>query len=172
MDTQKSATLPYILKSMMLGNLNLAHLIYICSNLRQSDKDEVFATRDDTSPEELACSIFSRRDSGVAWIAYSKTGVPVAAFGAYRQCGSLWGLWMMATNDWKEVARGVTKFGIKFVMPFLFERMGMKYGHCISSADNQAAHRWIARLGGHPDSGLTHWGKNGEDFIRFIWVAQ
>lgn len=155
----------------MLGNLNLAHLIHICSNLRKSDKEEIFATTDDVSPEELAYAIFSRRDSGVAWIAYSKSGEPVAAFGAYRQYGSLWSLWMMATDNWKEVARSVTKFGIKFVIPFLVERMGMKHGHCISSADNQTAHRWIARMGGVPDSGLTHWGKNGEDFIRFIWVS-
>lgn len=156
---------------MMLGNLNLAHLSYICSNLRQSDRDEIFATRDDVSTEELACSIFAKRDAGVAWIAYSKSGEPVAVFGAYRQYGSLWSLWMMATDRWKEVARGVTKFGIKFVIPFLVEKMGMKCGHCISSADNHIAHKWIARLGATPESCLTHWGKNGEDFIRFIWVV-
>ena len=156
-----------------IREMSLAGLMFVCNRLRDADREEIFCTKDDSDAENLACSIFSARDRGLAWVAYSgSTGNPTCAFGAYRQYGDVWSLWMMATDEWKSVHKTVTKFGIKFVIPYLVQKMGMKVGHCLSSSENHTAHRWIARLGGYPEAILTNWGKNGEDFVRFIWVCQ
>ena len=160
-------------RSIQIKDLSLSDLLYICKRLRQSDRDEIFCTKDDESPENLACSIFSARDSGVAWVACAgPASVPVCAFGAYRQYGDVWSLWLIATDDWKKVARTVTKFGLRFVIPYLVQKMGMSLGHCLSHSENLTAHKWLHCLGGYPEAVLTNWGKNGEDFVRFIWVCK
>ncbi len=152
---------------MTLLNLQLEPLRHIIRNLRKRDADEVFAMSD-ADADGIADQLFQRRDSGVAWIAWVHNE-PVAAFGAYRTHGAHYGLWMIATESWPKVRLGVTRFGVKLLIPFLFDN-GMKVGNCLSLSDYPQMHKWIRMIGGVEDCDLKMFGKNGENFKRFIWI--
>ncbi len=153
---------------MILNNLQLEPLLYLVRNMRTRDWLEIAAGTDE-SPEDLAVRIWQSRHRGVAFIAYTSDGVPAGVFGAYRTHGSVYSMWMFGTTRWDEVRLGVTRFGIKKVIPFLFNELGMTLGQCESLADYPEIHKWLRLLGATEDCVLTARGKNGEDFKRFIW---
>ena len=153
---------------MTLGKLELGALLYLVRNMRERDRHEIFCTTDETE-EDLAARIWSLRERGVSFVAYTADGIPAGAFGAYRAYGGVFSLWMFGTDRWPEVRLGVTRFGIKEVIPFLFNNLGMTLGQCNSLADYPEIHKWLKLLGAQEDCVLHRIGKNGEDFRRFIW---
>jgi hypothetical protein len=153
---------------MTLDRLELTALAYIVRNMRERDREEIFATRHSADMDEFVLHIFNQRYTGVAAIGYADDHTPVAAYGIYQAWGGVHWMWMFATDRWPEVMLGMTRYAKRQAIPHAFKH-GMTLGQCFSLAGYDQIHRWIRMLGGVEDCRLTKWGKNGEDFVRFIW---
>lgn len=154
---------------MKLVNLNAPDLLYICDNMRDMDRREIYATRWTENPEHLVDAIMIVPELG--WIAKNDDGVPVAAMGVIPMWDGVWSLWMFATDKWQEVSLSVTKF-VKRALPQGMADAGIHRAQCYSSAQHSVAHAWLRMLGADKESEVKSYGKNGEDFIVFSWLNQ
>lgn len=142
-------------------------LLYVVSQIRERDWHELSCVTD-LDKYGFAATVWQSRSNGVSFIALADDGEPVAAFGSRRMFGSRQSLWFFATDRWDEVRLGVTKFAIKTLIPYLFSN-GMTHGECLSLSAYPQIHKWLKLLGGKEGDELRDWGKNGENFKRFIW---
>jgi hypothetical protein len=143
-------------------------VLYVAQNMRQADKDEIYATRWNDSAEQLAADAMLVPQ--MCWTA-CKDGRPVAAFGAIPIHPGVWTVWMFATDEWPSVALLVTRHIIKKMMPSI--KTGsktFKRGECKSHSLHHVAHRWLEYLGASKESIAYKYGKNGENFFVFAWL--
>lgn len=148
-----------------LAKPSLLDALYLCANLRPEDRAEAFALRFDDDPEALAQEIL--RWGGLAWTARHE-GRPAAIFGATQTWPNVWTAWLLSTNDWRHVGRGVTKFIKRRMIPHLMERGALRC-EARSMVGHESAHRWLQSLGAVQEARLRRYGRNGEDFLVFRW---
>jgi len=152
---------------MKLVKLNEPDLLYVCDNMRELDRREIYATRWTDNPVHLVDSIMIVPELG--WVAKTDDDVPVAAIGVVPMWDGVWSVWMFATDNWPEVSLSVTKF-IKRALPQAMNDAGIHRAQCYSSAEHTVAHAWLRMLGADKESEIKAYGKNGEDFILFSWI--
>jgi hypothetical protein len=153
---------------MTLDKINQDGLLHIAQNMRIRDREEIFCTVGATV-NGFVDNLYEMRDTGVSGMACADDGEPIAAAGAYHAWGDMYNLWFFATSRWDEVQLGVTRFIKKKALPIIFDVMGARCCQCFSLDGYEEIHRWIEILGGERDCRLTNWGKNGENFVRFVW---
>ena len=151
---------------MKLAKINEADLLFVADRMRECDRREIFATRWNDDPAELAGTILALGEFG--WVA--GTDLPIAAFGAIPAWNGVWQVWMFATDDWPQVSLGVTKF-IKRVMIPALRDIGAHRAECRSIEGHVTAHRWLECLGAHKESEIPNFGRNGETFYLYSWLA-
>ncbi len=154
---------------MKLAKLNRDDLDYVAANMRQRDKDEIYATRWSEDAESLTESIMLGGEFG--WVAGTDDGVPVAAFGAIPTWDGVWEVWMFATDRWDEVAIGSTKFIKRVVIPSL-EKSGAHRLQCRSLDKHTKAHLWLEYLGFQMESKMVNFGSKGESFLMYCLIRQ
>lgn len=152
---------------MRIAEINQPDLLYIADNMRDVDKNEVYATRWDDNPEGLVDSIMSGGSFG--WVAGSEDGIPIAAFGAIPTWDGVWQVWMFATDRWNEVALGVTRFIKRVMIPAIIES-GWHRAECRSIEGHPTAHRWLEALGASHEHTLHFFGKRGDSFRLYSWT--
>lgn len=150
------------------AKINREDLLFVIQNMRESDKNEVFATRWDDSGENLTDDLITGGE--FAWIA-GTDDKPVAAFGAIPVWNGVWSVWMVATDDWKLVALEVTRF-IKRVMIQALRDIGAHRAECRSWSEHTEAHRWLELLGARKESEIENFGRNGEKFYLYCWTKE
>jgi hypothetical protein len=75
-----------------------------------------------------------------------------------------------ATDQFPEIALGLTKFIKDRLFP-RYRAEGVHRIECLSMEGYDAAHRWIGVLGLKREAVLPKFGKGGETFFQFAWVA-
>jgi hypothetical protein len=150
------------------AKINREDLLFVVQNMRQRDRSEVFATRWDDSSESLTDDLIAGGE--FAWIA-GVPGKPIAAFGAAPVWNGVWAVWMVATDDWPEVALEVTRF-IKRVMIQTLKDIGAHRAECRSWEGHPQAHRWLEMLGAKKESEIENFGRNGERFYLYCWTKE
>ena len=153
--------------NMMLAKINMSDLEHVAFNMRDRDKEEIYATRWSNDPEELSEAVM--RGGEFAWVAGSNDGTPVAAFGAIPVWDGVWEVWMFATDNWDKVAFDCTKFIKRTVIPSL-EKTGAHRLQCRSMAKHTVAHRWLENLGFQKESEMKSLGNLGQDFFLYCWT--
>jgi len=152
----------------MLTDPTLIDIEFICLNMREKDSEEILALRPHDNPVRLAWEAYHHvLNSGrgkVAWV----NGRP-AAFAAFTEdWPGTWSVWMCGTDDFKAAAIPL----LKWFRTEANEILTVCKGHrlqCDSRADYDEAHKMIRAFGGVEESTLRRYGKDGSDYIRFVW---
>lgn len=151
---------------MKIVKVNYDDLFYVANNMRQEDKEEIFATRWDDDPESMCLEIVNSPHIS----AYANTmGIdrPIAAIGAVPMWPGVWSVWMFATPEFHKIGKSMTKYVRDIMIPNL-----RKHGHraeCRSHRNHKKAHRWLEMLGAKRESTLESFGKDKQDFFVYAW---
>lgn len=153
----------------MLTPISLLDLEYVCYNMRERDKEEVYALRDHNNPFRLAWEATSFiRNNGrgrISWI-----GGKPAAVGAFTQHHpGVWEVWMFGTNQFKAAAMPLLGWVRREAADILATTDAHRL-QCDSRADYLEAHKMIQAMGAKREMLMRQYGKDGSDYIRFIWL--
>lgn len=141
---------------------------HVCRNMRQADREEIFATRWRDDPDDVA------RDSlaapGFKWMAV-RDGVPEAVVGVRPMWPGVWCAWAYGTPQFQQVSRHLTRHIQRVIMPALvLARAHRLEAHSIVT--HVEAHQWLEYLGAARERTIREFGKGGEDFIVFAWTRE
>ena len=153
----------------MLTDIDLLATEFICYNMRESDKREIFAMRPHDNPYLLAWEayhmVLNNGRGRIAW----HNGKP-AVFCAFTETWPRrWNCWMFGTEDFRAAAMPA----IRWFRNEAREILTVCEAHrldCDSIEGHAEAHKMIKALGGVEDGPpMRRYGKNGETFQRFVW---
>jgi hypothetical protein len=150
---------------MNLAKADLASVTYICRNLRERDREELFANRWTDDPDELA--IEAMTTWGAFSFVVSLDGVPIAALGASPSWPGVWVAWMMATDDFHKIGKRLTKWVRRVMIPSIV-KAGAHRVEARSMAAHDEAHAWMRVLGAKRESVLRQYGRERQDFYLFV----
>lgn len=143
-------------------------MLYIAQNLRERDREELFATRYGDDPADLARDALM--SGAFRWAAYLD-GRPVAAIGAFPRWPNVWSAWAYGTDEWPQVVLTLTKHARRFMMPAIY-RSGAIRMDAMALSTHHDARRWLASLGAKPETTLANWGKSGQTFVCYVWTRK
>lgn len=138
---------------------------HVASRMREWDKREIYATRWNEDPVELAHDCASYGHFG--WVAWGDEE-PVAILGAVPMHPGCWSVFMFATNNFRHISFSLTKFVKRVMIPALADT-GARRAQCLSMEGHEDAQKWLRLLGATPEEPMLDFGKNGETFIPFVW---
>jgi hypothetical protein len=142
-------------------------IAYIVRNLRERDREEIFALRWDDNEESLVRDVLSYAGD-MSWV-WEVDHTPVAIQGAMPLRPGVWAAWCFGTSRWPEALLSMTRHARRFIMPAL---LGASFHRCEASslASHQDARGWIESLGARLE-GVRHGaGRRGEDFATYVWT--
>lgn len=143
-------------------------VLFVAQNMRDSDREEIFATQWTDTPEELANNVV--HSGAFRWGAYVDD-IPVAMIGAQPRWPGVWTAWAFGTRDWPKVALTLTRHVRRFMIPALMNHGALRVdAYALASHDTSRA--WLARLGATPGNPLDKWGRNGETFVAYSWLRK
>jgi hypothetical protein len=138
---------------------------FVAANMRDCDRAEIYATRWNDDPEELARTAVAVPDfSWLFWV----DGVPASVIGAIPCHPGLWSVFAFGTPDWRSAALAMSRHVRGVMIPGLM-RAGALRAECRSISTHTEAHAWLRMLGAQHEGTLESYGKNGEDFYVFRW---
>jgi hypothetical protein len=153
----------------MLKPVDVASIEYLCFNLRECDRTEVFAMRPYDNPLRLAWDanhmILNTGRGVIAW----HQGKPAGLAAFTSQWPGTWDAWMFGTNEFKSVAL----YLIRWLRREGNDILSVCGGHrlqCDCRVGHDEAHKMIQSLGAVPEVTLRKYGKDGSDFIRYVWL--
>lgn len=153
----------------MLTDLDLHSVEYICLNMRERDRIEIMGLRPHDSAIRLAWEAYHHIiNSGRGKVAWAN-GKPAAMAAFVESHPGVWDVWMCGTTDFKAAAVPL----LKWFRTEANEILTVCKGHrlqCDSRADYDEAHKMIKAFGGVAESTLRRYGKDGSDYIRFVWL--
>lgn len=135
---------------------------YISRRLRAADREELAATR---SPENYIALSIDAWMADVCRIAFADDGEPVFVYGFHIK-GREARIWGFGTDRTPEVARGVTKHCLRYMMPFLLS-LDIDRAHCLVHPRNDLSKRWLGFLGFIPEATISDIGPEREELILY-----
>lgn len=132
--------------------------------MRERDAAEVFARRWDDDPLAVAALICQARWGKVLGL----PGKPIAVVGAHEVWPRVASVFMLATDDWPQIALSATRWVKRTLIPVI-HGSGVHRADCQSIADHDVAHRWLRALGARHEATHPMMGRNGETFLTFVW---
>lgn len=152
----------------MLTEFNLYAFEFICINMRESDRTEVFGILPHDSPLQLAYEaahlIRNKGRGRIAW----HDGKPAAVAALTEDHPGTWTAWMFGTDDFKACAVELLRWFRKEANEILTVCEGRRL-HADSRFDHHEAHKMLKALGAVEEVTLRKYGKDGADYIRFVW---
>lgn len=153
----------------MLTEFNVHALEYIVLNMRERDRVEIYNMRPHDSPLQLVQEIKLASDGHRRVIAWSDRTKRPAGFGTFiEQWIGVWDVGMFGTDDFKDTAIELLRWFRRTANDVLAHHQGHRL-QCDSRFDHEEAHRMIRALGGIEEVRLRKYGKDGSDYIRFVW---
>jgi hypothetical protein len=149
---------------MRLLPLTYDDALYVATNMRDWDKREIYATRWNNDPADVAGDCCMAGAFG--WVAYDDE--PIAVLGAVPLHPGVWGVYMFATDNFAKIAISLTKYVRRVMMPSL-TATGAHRAECKSIEGHDTAQRWLEFLGANRESTLSGYGREGEDFHLYAW---
>lgn len=143
----------------------------VARKMRAKDVEEFSAVNFVEDGAQLADHLVGRYSgrSDVLCASHPEFG-PVAIGAAIEGRPNVVTLMFYATDDFQAVAIELTRFITKQLFP-RFQAAGVHRIECISIEGHSAAQRWIEILGLKQEATLKGFGKRGETFFQFAWVA-
>ena len=153
----------------VLNELTHRNLFFVADNMRQSDKDEIYATRWTDNPMDVTRDCMAS-SSAFGWtIGHQHPGKydPIVALGGFPVWNGVWSVWMFATPRFPEVAIYTTKFIIQKMIPAIYPKAHRV--ECRSIESHTTAHKWLELMGAKRECMLENYGKGGENFFVYRW---
>lgn len=156
---------------MRIERPEIATVRHVAENMRAADLREFLALSFAENRAQLSDLLVEKyaHDSG-ALVAFTDDGEPVAAGAMVEGRPNVATLLFFATPRFGEIAIGMTRF-VKHNLFVRFKALGFHRIECISIEGHDASHRWIRILGLESEAVLPGFGKHGETFRQFAWVA-
>jgi len=144
--------------------LEMVALRHVAQNMRDWDRREIFATRWNDNPDDLAATIMKL--PGPAWLAW-RDGQPVAAIGALECWPGVWSPWCFGTHHFGQVALLLTRLGKRAIIPLVRARGGHRLE--VKSLDGHVdAQAWLERaFGFRHEAAHPGYGRGGETFHTY-----
>lgn len=139
--------------------------------MRDADFAEFSALN--AAPDRETLAIQLRRVYGAhpdAVTAFADDGAPVAVGAVVIARPNVATLMFFATPRLAEIGQQLTRFIRRRLLPAYVAR-GVHRVECVSMAGHDDAHRWIRTLGLSREAECRGYGKAGETFYQFAWVA-
>ena len=153
----------------MLTEFNEHALEFVVLNMRERDRVEIFNMRPHDSPLQLVQEIKIASTGHRRTMAWSDRTKRPAAFGAFTESWpGLWDVWMFGTDDFKDCAVEMLRWFRREANDVLQHCKGHRL-QCDSRFDHDEAHKMIKALGAIEEVRLRRYGKDGSDYIRFVW---
>ncbi len=152
--------------SICLDRPSASEVAQIVRNMRDRDREEVFACRRDNDPDTLIADLLANRDRAVLnGIAHTADGEPAAIFGAYARTPACVECALIATDRWRHVAGAMTRWVRREGLPGL-AAAGVRRAEARALARHRDAIAWLILLGGRVECAVPGFGRNGETFIQ------
>jgi hypothetical protein len=148
------------------ANPPIRDLVKIISNLRERDREEIFATRYTDDPLDIAHSVKMAGD--FCWVAYVDD-VPVAVIGAMPRWPRVWSAFAFGTDRWDETILALTRHARRFIFPALVNS-GAHRIDAVTLGTHTDAHGWLQYLGMKKEFSLDKYGRRGEKFVMYAWT--
>ena len=154
-----------------MSPIDLHALTAICLNIRAEDHREIYGLRSHECPFRLAGEAYTAlHHHGRGKIAWHR-GQPTAVIGFYERWPNCWEAVSFGTTNYKSCGIDLMRCGREMARDILTD-LGANRLQADSRADNIQAHAFIRALGGKPEATLQRYGKDGSDYIRFVWLAE
>ena len=147
---------------------SFADMLHIAQNMRDRDREEIFATRYGNDPEDVARDAVA--SGAFRWGAYLD-GRPVAAVGAFPRWPNVWTAWAFGTDEWPRVVLSMSKHVRRFMIPGIY-RSGAIRVDATAMASHADARAWLTAMGAVPEKILDNYGKNGQAFVCYVWTRK
>lgn len=139
---------------------------HIARNLREWDRREIFATRRDDDPDDLARDALAC--GRISWVA-GKGDEPIAAFGCAPMWHGVWSMWLFATDKFPQIGISVTRLVVRTIVPMMIDA-GAHRLEARSMEGHTDAQRWLEVIGAKREGGpLRGFGRDRQDFHVYTW---
>lgn len=143
-------------------------LEFVCFNMREIDRHEIYSNLPTQNPLEWAAGVFAAVGrKGCGWTA-SFNGRPAAAMGVFENFPGNWQIFSFGTDDYIRV---LVAFKPKWyaMLDYLKEHGGHRL-ECKSLSSHKEAHGFLKMIGFKPEAILDAYGRDREDYILFKMV--
>ncbi|MBZ9706064.1 hypothetical protein LB543_04935 [Mesorhizobium sp. ESP7-2] len=149
----------------------MAHVRYVADNMREKDVEEFLAVSFARNRGELADSLVERYGAHQHAFGFSDDDdTPVGVGAMVEGRPNVITLMFFATPLFNKLALPIARFTKRRLFPGYIET-GVHRIECISIAGYEEAHRWIRLCGMSEEGVFRGFGKRGETFHQFAWVA-
>jgi hypothetical protein len=141
-------------------------VLHVALYIRACDRVEIEAGMARYDAADLASRVIAfSRFGGVAM---TDDGTPAAVVSAAELYPGVYQVSMFATDDWPQVARGMTRWIRRTMIPAMLAAGGHR-AECRSIAGHETAHRWLESLGFLREAVLPDCGRGRETFFQYAW---
>lgn len=155
---------------MIVGPPSPEHVRSVAERMRASDAAEFMAVSFAEDRRQLADMLVQRYGDSADAYAFSLGDVPVAVGAMVEGRPNVITIMFFATDDFDRIALDLARFCKRRLFP-RYRNAGAHRIECIAIDDQPANHRWIEMLGMKHEATLRGFGKGGETFRQFAWVA-
>lgn len=143
-------------------------LEFLCFNMREIDRHEIYANLPTSNPLEWAAGVFQAvGKKGCGWTA-SFNGRPAACMGIFENFPGCWQIFSFGTHDYIRV---LVAFKPKWYL--MIDYLKQHGGHrleCKSLITHKEAHGFLRMMGFSAECILDQYGRHREDYILFKQV--
>ncbi|MEM9107214.1 MAG: hypothetical protein AAGC96_16300 [Pseudomonadota bacterium] len=146
----------------------LRDVSFIAANLRSCDREEIECqVAPGTRPSEIA--VFCLRGSQ-SWTVF-RDGLPLGAFGFAPISSGVLNGWAFGRQGFGRCIPTVTRFVFREIVPGWLDQ-GIRRIEVRTIESHKSAHRWLEAAGASRICALEDWGRSGERFYLYAWVAR
>lgn len=141
-------------------------LSHIAHNLRDRDRQEIFALRWSDDVDQFVDDVFGYM--GELWRIWVLDGEPIAVNGVLPVRPGVVIAGAFGTPKWRAAIKPMTRWSRDYLIPVL-KLSKYHRGEAYVLATNTDSRRWIEALGGEVETLLHGYGKHREDFLLYAW---
>ena len=138
----------------------------VIGRLRPTDLAEKLAARWSADLNELADELSDRDDALAQYCLAGDDGHAIALVGAFEVMPGVAAVHQAATDRWPEIGRPAHRFYRRRFIPLVLEPT-IRLAECMVLPSSV---RWVSALGFQPVSPALPYGKQGEEFVRCVWI--
>lgn len=143
----------------------------VAEKMRAGDLREFLAVSRADSPAALVDQLVARYgDAPDAFGFYDDDRTPIAIGAMVQHRPNVVTLAFFATDEFSRIAADVAKFARRSLFPS-YQKRGVHRIECVSIEGYEQAHRWIEMLGLAKEAVMPGYGRGGETYVQFAWVA-
>jgi hypothetical protein len=144
---------------------------YVASAMRLRDIEEFMPLTHFETHGELAVSLVERFGEHPDVLSIGWENGPVAIAGMLLHRPNVGTLLFFATDDFPKIAPDFTRFVVQRWFP-AYKARGVHRIECVSIDSYHEVHRWLSLFGLKREAVLKKFGRGGETYIQFAWVAE